>query len=96
MTFYGAQRCDFCHPAKRARWDYPADSFKYVRNGHLPFHSEGGWLACEQCAQLIEDNDREGLARANTAHLDVLPMPWRLGLIDRFFAFRRGDRLPFG
>jgi hypothetical protein len=85
---YG-KKCDFCSPPKLARWDYPASTFEvHFKPGSTPpgFRSEGGWLACDECADMIEADDREGLSRTET-HRSVL---------DGFFENRLGERKPFG
>lgn len=55
-------KCDFCmspHPV----WDYPCESFALLNavTGQEEWVSEDGWLACEECHQLIATNHREGL-----------------------------------
>jgi hypothetical protein len=49
--------CDFCnapHPA----WVYPARNFEIADHG---WGSDGGWAACEDCAQLIESEQYKQL-----------------------------------
>lgn len=51
--------CDFCSSAPS--WRYPAKDFRMEGDGKPPAVSQGDWLACDECAALIESNDREAL-----------------------------------
>jgi hypothetical protein len=52
--------CDFCgQPEIWAR--YPAQSFTYRWMGSLALNSGGDWLACRWCADMISQEDWEGL-----------------------------------
>jgi hypothetical protein len=46
-------RCDFCS-ANNPSWELPARSFKMPLTTH--HGSEGGWAACDTCADLIREN----------------------------------------
>lgn len=50
--------CDFCGE-KDISWYYPAENFQHSPVGE----SVGGWNACGVCHNLIQNGDREGLAR---------------------------------
>jgi len=52
-------RCDFC-TAPHPTWVLPADSFKVAG---IPAGSDGGWSACEACADLLRADDWAGLVR---------------------------------
>jgi hypothetical protein len=62
--------CDFCG-AENPTWHYPSEGGDYraeaimadlsVRG--MTIHDAPGWGACEECAELIDANDAEGLAR---------------------------------
>lgn len=49
--------CDFCS-SPDPTWDYPATSFELFG---LPLRSEGNWLVCETCHDLIESDRRAEL-----------------------------------
>ena len=93
--FQGDQRCDFCVPAQQARWDYPATSFVYRPEGLPMFGSDGGWLACQRCADLIEANDLDGLVAVSSLALANVS-DQRRGLLAMFMTHRTGERVPFG
>lgn len=50
-------RCDFCL-ADHAGWALPAEDYE-VANGNW---SRGDWLACSDCAVLIQEDDWRGVA----------------------------------
>ena len=53
--------CDFCSDPN-VSWQYPARSFvAYVLDG-IAGESVGAWAACDVCHDLIEKDDRSGLA----------------------------------
>lgn len=53
--------CDFCS-FEGVIWEYPAKDVRVVKSqGQLVFESIGSWGACEDCADLIEAGDYEGL-----------------------------------
>jgi len=53
--------CDFCsHPS--VGWRYPARSFVAYIVGGIAGQSVGDWAACDTCYELIEKDDRPGLA----------------------------------
>lgn len=53
--------CDFCS-FEGVIWEYPAKDVKVATaRGQLVFESIGSWGACEDCAELIEAGDYEGL-----------------------------------
>lgn len=86
--------CDFCHPARPALWDYPASSFVCRGSSPVAFASDGGWLACDRCADLIEAENRVGLVCVVPNH--IFPHRDHYLIIDAFFLHRTGDRVPFG
>ena len=56
-------RCDFCSDLDPC-WRYPAKSFLLPDCvGDLRIGSRDDWLACDACRDLIEVEDRKGLAR---------------------------------
>ncbi len=57
----GELKCDFCS-APEPMWAYPAKDFIAYLVLPLVGESVGAWAACEECHQLIEAGDREGLA----------------------------------
>ena len=53
--------CDFCSDPN-VSWQYPARSFvAYIVDG-IAGQSVGDWAACDACHELIENDDRPGLA----------------------------------
>jgi hypothetical protein len=94
-----AGMCDFCDGAGAAAWVYPAEDFAMSTPDGLPWHSGGAWLACAQCATLIENDDRVGLsnrylATKPKAFHDVL-RPWVIRLHNQFVRRRTGDRFRY-
>ena len=86
--------CDFCALALPAEWVYPARSFEMPNPG-LPgatFMSNGAWAACPACADLIERNDRDGLARRSPT---LYAFGLQQELIGRFFVNRESGRQPY-
>jgi hypothetical protein len=84
--------CDFCVPALPSLWIYPAKSFQLAGTGSIGGRanwSNGGWGACHICADLIEENDHEALARR-------APLNFLIGIgtkwVDQFFDHRDGER----
>jgi hypothetical protein len=53
--------CDFCG-SPSPQWEYSALDFVDGAETPLPQKSIGGWLACDRCAQCIQQNDWHGLA----------------------------------
>ncbi|GIW56210.1 MAG: hypothetical protein KatS3mg082_2614 [Nitrospiraceae bacterium] len=99
--------CDFCSglPVTAA---YPCRDFTVPGT---PCGSRGAWAACQACAQLIDADQREALARRAWVHADrnllfgrtgPLPIPEEEGvrfmreLHHLFFAHRCGDAVPVG
>lgn len=57
--------CDFCGK-QEVSWIYPAEDFSI---DHMNWASEGGWAACGDCSELIEDGEYKGLIdRAMVSH----------------------------
>lgn len=59
--------CDFCSTPATVDsqfWSYPAEDFEYsLQIEGIGFHgSKGEWACCEICHELIEEDDRKGLA----------------------------------
>jgi hypothetical protein len=89
-------KCDFCSGPKPT-WKYPCEDF--VLAGTV-LGSDGAWAACDECASLIEQNDRKGLAARcletfHLVHPDAQYLPRRsvrktLEEIHRYF-FRHRD-----
>lgn len=86
--------CDFCG-APEPKWAFPASRFKLAVG-----FSEGGWAACEECRQLVDAGDREGLVRralatqcSNEKHLKTLKAleAHLRDVHERFFKHRLGD-----
>ena len=66
MTSATETRCDFCSSPDPC-WLYDCESFERRVGGgdgliEVTVRSNGAWLACEPCAELIEHNDSRGLA----------------------------------
>lgn len=61
VKLYDHPVCDFCSglPA----WRYPAETFNATPGLPPPQIMEGDWLACDECAALIERNEWNALAR---------------------------------
>jgi hypothetical protein len=63
LRAYPYDVCDFCSSDKPT-WDYPAEDCIISPAGDpTPQHSIGGWLACDECAALIQRNEWTKLAR---------------------------------
>ncbi len=61
--------CDFCSGPNPC-WSYTATDFTVLQ----VLVSQGSWDACDECAALIERNDREGLVvRAVNALIAIHP-----------------------
>jgi len=62
-------KCDFC--SEPACWSYPARDIVVFE---LPVRqaSKGAWAACDECSQLIDAEDREGLARRSLSRLQPI------------------------
>lgn len=89
--------CDLCGDAYPC-WDYECPDFSIE---HVDFGSWGDWAACQECSELIEKDDYEGLlqrALDNPAgHAD--PEYWRrrISPIHQGFRERRvGERIAWG
>jgi hypothetical protein len=86
--------CDFCSSCVPA-WRYPAESFRDQFNSV----SQGDWLACRKCHDLIEAGDRSGLAErvllTEAVRMGVvskkLARQYARDLHNRFFRARRGE-----
>lgn len=61
IKLYDHPVCDFCSgpPA----WRYPAETFNATPGQPLAQICEDDWLACDECAALIERNEWNALAR---------------------------------
>lgn len=60
--------CDFCGELNPQPYkDYEAKDIEVMQawesSTNQSHMSEGGWVACKQCAELIDKNDREGLIK---------------------------------
>jgi hypothetical protein len=50
--------CDFCFDS-RLRWEYDCETFTIPE---INFGSENGWLSCDRCSDLIEEQNWEALS----------------------------------
>ena len=99
VKLYDHRVCDFCSSAD-PHWHYPAETFNANPGEPLPQISEGDWLACHECAALIQCNEWSKLARRGLLTplakelLEVAPEDYVLGEIQRlhkgFREHRRG------
>jgi hypothetical protein len=94
------RRCDFCNVNDpEPAWSFASDSFQYkdMGWGHV-----GSWLACQECADLINADKQEALvARAVAAYMQLgVPETPRLalelnenlgGMLRMFFQKRKGE-----
>lgn|ERR1700729_98732 len=48
-------RCDLCHTTE-VKWDYDCADFELPLLDGQTFVSTGGWIACEECSDIIEQN----------------------------------------
>lgn len=97
-------KCDFCS-APDPPWLYSAANFAMEQ---AAWGSSGGWGACDRCSELIEADNRRGLAERSVqsnplvAALQPTPAERRqitaevMALHDRFRQARRGPRRAFG
>ena len=95
--------CDFCS-APAPAWRYPARTFLAYCVANVAGESVGDWAACDACHQLIEAEDRQGLAQRSLdemilKHPEARPAAAALyedlaGLHDQFFAHRIGTAVP--
>lgn len=70
----GVVICDFCS-GREVEWSYPAADFIV---DEAEWGSRGHWAACQECHDLIESGNREGLAQRSldtffTRHPGELP-----------------------
>lgn len=95
--------CDFCS-AQNPAWQYPALTFLAYCISHIGGESVGDWAACDACHQLIEAEDRRGLAQRSLQEL-ILKHPETssaatelyLELVElqqQFFLHRSGEATP--
>lgn len=91
--------CDFCLDT-RIKWEYPCERFVIE---HLRYASDGGWLACERCSEMIEKGDFGGLSarslRSWIARHGTMPQGDLDSLAEiqhGFFDHRQGLRIPYG
>ena len=92
--------CDFCSGPGPA-WRYPAESFIAYCTAELAGESVGDWAACGHCHDLIEANDRAGLAQRSldelmARHPEAKPAAAAfhqhlVELHERFFVHRKGS-----
>lgn len=90
-------KCDFCSPPRMASWEYPARTFIVPSTvpGVKTYASNGGWLACDPCAELIEANDTRTLVnRLPNQQREVRETYKRI--VTKFFENRTGERVAFG
>ena len=80
-------RCDFCN-ASSVAWCFPAGVFSIRVSGKKVLW-DGDWLACEECAQLILRNDRQGLAARSSHYTTVVRE-----IHDNFWRVREGPPTP--
>lgn len=89
-------RCDFCTSYKPV-WEYPARTFT-IPTSSGPYTSEGAWLACELCAQLVEANQIDAVLdrqlSTKSRHQRVLARPFAKAVQQAFIAHRTGPRQP--
>jgi hypothetical protein len=99
--------CDFCSGTP-VTWDFPASSFVDPVPISPPTVSVQGWAACDLCAELIHNDQRDELAdRSARSFADSYPGdvedPKELAVIKRhlralheaFFAHREGAGKPY-
>lgn len=94
-------RCDFCS-SRDVQWTYPARNFAIVVSGSGVWGSRGGWMACGQCAELIErDAVDELLTRAARSFAQAQDVPFSETIVEAmaplvtgFRLSRRGPRVP--
>lgn len=85
-------RCDFCSSQEPA-WRYPAATFLDA----VGSVSQEDWLACDECQELIEAEQRDALARRAMHCIGMRPDKFRAefafckDLHDRFWRARLGS-----
>jgi hypothetical protein len=91
--------CDFCFD-KRVRWEYPCERFWLA---HLDWGSDGPFMACEQCAELIEQGYLPNLSARVMRSWTAMGVQLEMDLADAvgqmlqaFFDHRAGQREAFG
>lgn len=90
--------CDFCGDAG-PKWDYGCEDF-YLAGMPSPFvkgaswASTGDWCACEECARLIDGRLLPELS-ARQIKLGI-PPDWSARILQGFFDFMTGEKVPFG
>ena len=95
-------KCDFCSSSAVA-WIYPAESAAVFVIGNNVAVSNGEWVACEECANLIDHNQREKLAVRSAETFepsegldkDLLLSGVRL-IQETFWTHRLGAQIPLG
>lgn len=106
----GPPICDFC--SAPPLWLFPAEHFDMGTNVFDPaivHRSESDWAACQECHDLIQAEDRQGLAertlttivrkaevatRVERRRIERTARPATLDLHDRFRANRTGPPIP--
>jgi hypothetical protein len=96
-------KCDFCSSPAVA-WRYPAKSVVVFRVGNQVGESVGDWFACNECARLIEANDRKRLAEKSVETFpygnfgaDKETMLFGVEIIHQAFWLKRtGPKIPIG
>jgi hypothetical protein len=83
--------CDFCSALKPPYKIYPCPDFPHPMS---PLHwSRGDWNACVPCAELIDADDREGLAQRcmlmHTMEYDEVSETMMRAFHNAFFANRK-------
>lgn len=57
--------CDFCSTTENVRWAFPCAPWRDLTGAMMDL---GPWAACDECKELVEARDREGLLRRWTEH----------------------------
>lgn len=91
-------KCDFCH-APSVKWDYDAQDFELPLLDGRTFVSQGGWIACDECSSIIEQNGIPVLTAAVSERLTSTngksPEQWIASVKElqaQFLEFRTGPR----
>lgn len=68
--------CDFC--GDEPAWTvFACEDFMFMKNSHIPQHSEGGWAACCCCAEFINAGSWSDLTdRAFNVFVDRYSVPF--------------------
>jgi hypothetical protein len=101
---FDGPHCDFCFKAetKETLWtfkclDFQVQALSDSGERHGVLNSRGNWAACEDCARLVEQNDKKTLLErifSDPFYSDPIARAGLKTMIDGYFAYRIGPGIP--